>query len=347
MKVNAKRMAEILLFFGVMALTFYTFFYQQNPLQILAAVRQIRISYAVTAFLLGILFICLEGSMIWYLLHGLGSSCSLPRCIQYSFIGFFYSGITPSATGGQPMQLYYMQKDGNHTADSTVVLMTVALAYKLVLVLIGIGIMVFWHNSLRSYLKHYYFLYLIGIGLNILLVMVIGAVMLCPEIIRHIALTIDNLLVRFGILKANTTRLGQVEQFIENYRCAVAFLRHNRPKIFVVVCMTFLQRSTVFILTGIVYKGFGLYTTPVYTVILLQACVYIAVDMLPVPGAQGITELMYRAVFIPVFGAKFLIPSMMVCRAMNFYVLLIISMFVAIWRHSTQFRSTWVLTNKK
>ena len=27
--------------------------------------------------------------------------CSLWRCIQYSFIGFFYSGITPSATGGQ------------------------------------------------------------------------------------------------------------------------------------------------------------------------------------------------------------------------------------------------------
>lgn len=64
-----------------MVLTFYTFFYQQNPLQILAAARQIRISYAVTAFLLGILFICLKGSMIWYLLHGLGSSCSLPKCI--------------------------------------------------------------------------------------------------------------------------------------------------------------------------------------------------------------------------------------------------------------------------
>lgn len=31
---------------------------------------------------------------------------------QYSFIGFFYSGITPSATGGQPVQLYYMSKDG-------------------------------------------------------------------------------------------------------------------------------------------------------------------------------------------------------------------------------------------
>ena len=51
---------------------------------------------------------------------------TLPRCIQYSFIGFFYSGITPSATGGQPVQLYYMNKDGNRGSDSTVVLMTVA-----------------------------------------------------------------------------------------------------------------------------------------------------------------------------------------------------------------------------
>lgn len=344
MKANTKRIAEILLFLGVMALTFYTFFYQQNPLQILNAVRQMRISYAILAFGLGIMFVCLEGSMIWYLLHGLGSSSSLPRCIQYSFIGFFYSGITPSATGGQPMQLYYMQKDGNRTADSTVVLMTVALAYKFVLVLIGIGIMVGWHKSLRLYLGNYYYLYLVGIGLNILLVMMIGTVMLRPEIIRYIARRIDHLLVHFKILKANGNRLSQMEQFIENYRCAVVFLQHNYRKILIILAMTFLQRSTVFLLTGIVYMGFGLHTTPVYTVILLQACVYIAVDMLPVPGAQGITELMYRAVFIPVFGSKLLIPSMMVCRAMNFYFLLIFSMIAAIWKH---FNITLALTNPK
>ena len=172
----------------------------------------------------------------------------------------------------------------------------------------------------------------------------IGTVMLRPEIIRYIARRIDHLLVHFKILNANGNRLSQMEQFIENYRCAVVFLQHNYRKILIILAMTFLQRSTVFLLTGIVYMGFGLHTTPVYTVILLQACVYIAVDMLPVPGAQGITELMYRAVFIPVFGSKLLIPSMMVCRAMNFYFLLIFSMIAAIWKH---FNITLALTNPK
>ena len=61
-------------------------------------------------------------------------------------------GITPSATGGQPMQLYYMSRDDNRLSESSVVLMTVALIYKLVLVLIGIAALVFWQKPLRVYL---------------------------------------------------------------------------------------------------------------------------------------------------------------------------------------------------
>lgn len=107
----------------------------------------------------GVIFVCAEGSMIWYLLTSMRKKtdsqttvlcvvgkekvCSLWRCIQYSFIGFFYSGITPSATGGQPVQLYYMNKDGNKGSDSTIVLMTVAVIYKFVLVVLGVGMLLF------------------------------------------------------------------------------------------------------------------------------------------------------------------------------------------------------------
>ena len=66
------------------------------------------------------------------------------------------------------------------------------------------------------------------------------------------------------------------------------------------------------------------------TVILLQASVYIAVDMLPLPGAQGITELMYQAVFAHVFTGMYLIPSMLVSRGINFYFLLVVSLIIVV-----------------
>ena len=65
-------------------------------------------------------------------------------------------------------------------------------------------------------------------------------------------------------------------------------------------------------------------------VILLQASVYIAVDMLPLPGAQGITELMYQAVFAHVFTVMYLIPSMLVSRGINFYFLLVVSLIIVV-----------------
>ena len=76
-------------------------------------------------------------------------------------------------------------------------------------------------------------------------------------------------------------------------------------------------------LTYLIYRGMGLTGCHALTVILLQASVYIAVDMLPLPGAQGISELMYHTVFAPVFTGGTLAASMCVTRGIGFYLPLI------------------------
>lgn len=64
-------------------------------------------------------------------------------------------------------------------------------------------------------------------------------------------------------------------------------------------------------------------------IVLLQASVYIAVDMLPVPGAQGITESMYGVVFKNIFPGNFLVASMCITRGISFYLVMGISF--AVW----------------
>lgn len=82
--------------------------------------------------------------------HSLGEKAGFLQCIKYAFVGFFYSGITPSASGGQPMQLYYMNRDGHSFVHSTIALVCAAMAYKLILVLMGIGIALFWWQGLKD-----------------------------------------------------------------------------------------------------------------------------------------------------------------------------------------------------
>lgn len=317
-------------FLLVMGLSFYTVFRGQDMEQIGSALRRLSLPAVCMAILTTLFFVGAEGIMIYYLLRSMNGKSSMLRCVSYSFIGFFYSGITPSATGGQPMQLYYMCKDKNGLSESSVVLMTVALIYKFVLVLIGIAMLIFWHRQLMFYLQEFFPLYLLGLVLNLALVLILLAVMLAPKGIKIVMLGVEKMLVKIRLLKVSEQRIEKIEQFVGGYQDAVHFLLTHKRKVFNVCLFTLLQRCSVFILTWIVYRGFALEGADAVTVALLQASVYIAVDMLPVPGAQGITELMYRNIFAGIFTGGYLMPSLYVTRGISFYFPLLAGLAVVV-----------------
>ena len=327
--MNRKNILSACLFLALMLLTFYIVFHGNDMSYVWETAKELNPFYLAAAILTGLFFVSAEGLMIWYLLRALQCRISPLTCIKYSFIGFFYSGITPSATGGQPMQLYHMKKSGLRISDSTVVLMTVALIYKLVLVLIGIGILIFWYPSLCLYLKNYLYLYYLGLFLNTALVAILLFIMISPRCFHNIVISGEKILKKLHILKHSEERTCKLFAIADSYHEAVLFFLQHKKHIAVVTAFTFLQRFSVFFLTWLVYKGMGLSGHSVMTVILIQATVYIAVDMLPLPGSQGITELMYKTVYSIIFPGAYLTASMCVTRGINFYFLLIVSGIVA------------------
>lgn len=326
--MNSKKQNIVLdvgIFAAIMTFTFWSVFRNQNMVDIIAAAKMMPIPSLVAAAILSVFYVAGEGSMICYLLKGLGEKARLLRCIAYSFIGFFFSGITPSATGGQPMQLYYMKKDGHPISASTVVLMTVAVVYKFVLVVTGTGILLFWSETLKEYLEGYYLLYFVGLSLNAALVAILLLIMFSPGIIMAIFSKIEEFLVSFRFWKVSEERKGKVNQFLAGYRETVCFLKNHKKLIGVTIICTFLQRFSVFVLTYVVYRGLGLNGFAMTDIVFLQASVYIAVDMLPVPGAQGITEAMYKKIFRNIFPGQCLIASMCITRGNSFYFIMIVS----------------------
>ena len=74
----------------------------------------------------------------------LGACVKMTHCALYSFCWIFFSCITPSASGGQPMQIFYMKKDKLPIPVTTLVLMIVTITYKAVLVVIRCSDLFFW-----------------------------------------------------------------------------------------------------------------------------------------------------------------------------------------------------------
>ena len=121
----------------VFGLTMYLVFRGKDIGDIISTAREADARYLLLSIVCVVLFILGESVIIFYMMRTLGTSVKMGHCALYSFVGFFFSCITPSASGGQPMQIFYMKKDKLPIPVTTLVLMIVTITYKAVLVVIG------------------------------------------------------------------------------------------------------------------------------------------------------------------------------------------------------------------
>lgn len=127
----------------IFSITVYMVFKGEDLGEIIHTVRQADPVYLLISVVCVVLFILGESVIIFYMMRTLGAKVKMGHCALYSFVGFFFSCITPSASGGQPMQIYFMKKDKLPIPVTTLVLMIVTITYKAVLVVIGIVIWIF------------------------------------------------------------------------------------------------------------------------------------------------------------------------------------------------------------
>ena len=93
--------------------------------------------------------------------------------------------------------------------------------------------------------------------------------------------------------------------------------------------ITILQRFAMFMVTYFVYRAFELSGTDALTIVMLQAVISICVDMLPLPGGMGISEILFKGFYAVIFGAK-LLPGLVLSRGLGYYSELIMSAILTI-----------------
>lgn len=170
----------------IFSITVYMVFKGEDLGEIIHTVRQADPVYLLVSVVCVVLFILGESVIIFYMMRTLGAKVKMGHCALYSFVGFFFSCITPSASGGQPMQIYFMKKDKLPIPVTTLVLMIVTITYKAVLVVIGIVIWIFGRGFLEGYLGQYMWVFYLGVGLNIFCVTFMMILVFAPGLAKWI-----------------------------------------------------------------------------------------------------------------------------------------------------------------
>ena len=193
----------------IFSITVYMVFKGEDLGEIIHTVRQADPVYLLISVVCVVLFILGESVIIFYMMRTLGAKVKMGHCALYSFVGFFFSCITPSATGGQPAQIYYMKKEKIPIPVSTLVLMIVTITYKMVLVVIGLGLMIFGRGFIRTHMYDIRHIFYLGTGLNVFCVASMLLLVFHPVLARSI-------LVK-GMELLEKMRIRNPEEVLEKY----------------------------------------------------------------------------------------------------------------------------------
>lgn len=325
MENKKKFLFNIIFLILVFGGTLYGVFHGEDLGEIVNILKTVNPLWVMAAVVCVVIFIWGESIIIYYMMHTLGIKLKKRTCFLFSSVGFFFSCITPSATGGQPAQIYFMKKEKIPIPVSTLVLMIVTITYKLVLVAIGVLLTLFGQGFIHTYLYDVRHVFYLGTALNVFCVGAMLVLVFHPELARKILVRGLVVLEKLHLMRHKSSRLEKLNASMDQYRATAVYLKEHVRVLIEVFAITVFQRFALFVGTWFVYRAFGLSEYSALVIALLQGSISVSVDMLPLPGGMGISEKLFSIIFLPIFGSQLLLPGMILSRGLGYYTELIIS----------------------
>lgn len=286
-------------------------------------------------FLLGILFLFiywgLEAVMIYFLMRRAEAKQSFAMCVKLTMIGQFYSYLTPFASGGQPMQVYYMNQKGVPIAKTTAVLVAKFLLFQITVTLYVLIISVFHMGGFLSKVSWTSGFVLTGLVINLIGLIIITMMAFKPVLVHQFLNQMIHLFAHFKFLKNREEKLLHLEEQVESYGESLANIISHKREAIQYFILSLIQILFYFAIAWCVYKGFGLTGASVYEIINLQALLYMAVALIPTPGSVGASEVAFALIMGEIFTRAYASMGILMWRGITFYFGLILTgLFVLI-----------------
>lgn len=312
------------LFLIVVVITLWIILSKANLKEIVKALLQVNIAYVAIAIVFMFFMVLCESVNIRNSLRVFKEKTTSLQCIQYSLVGIFFSSVTPAATGGQPMQVYYMHKKKINISNAMLALLVCLASYQFVAVGMAIMSLVVKFDVFKDTLGKFIFLLYIGIGLNIAFLLIILVSIFSKRFIFGIVnLTVKIINVFSKKKSLNFRKKALIE--IDKYKKGATYLKNNKTFIMKTIFIATLQISALHSIPFWVYKAFGMPGGNIIEFITIQSALYITGAALPLPGAVGIGEGGFLIFFKVIFPSQLLSSAMLISRGISFYAMVIIS----------------------
>lgn len=248
----------------------------------------------------------------------------LKKGVFYSLVEFYFSGITPSSTGGQPMQLYYMAKDKIPIRKSYIVLVLNTIYFKTIIFILSLIVFITNIDYILACSPIYLFFFVLGFVVDLTIIVLACLLLFRQKLIKKVLKFILKISKKFKFLKGKTCNI-KIEDVLLKYKDELNFIKNNKKTVVLTFVLTFIQRLLMFSIIFVVYKGLGFSDYNYFDILSIQIIMQTVIEAYPLPGGAGISEGILHTLFKNLHGVIFAGSLMILTRTFVFYLPLLVN----------------------
>ena len=323
------RMARYVVFFvALMAVTFWLIFKDQDIGGVFEALSKVNYVWILLGILLMLGYFMMQAQNVRKILASFGEHITIWKSLKFTMIEFFFCALTPGASGGQPVEIYYMAKEKIPASKATLAILVQILDFQIAVMAIGIiSQAVMWFTDPTLLTGTVAWLLRIGMIINGLALILLAFCVFSNRMAKVIANWFLRLLKKIGV-KRIEEKQESLNKALDSYQEGAIYIRTHRNEFMMSIGRALIQVSLFYLVPFCVYKAFGLNGMTVIQLFNIQSVLFLATSGLPLPGAIGASESVFLTLYGTAFGEQLLSPAMLLNRGISFYLFVLITMGV-------------------
>ena len=314
-----KYIFNFLLIAIVLTIVLY-FSLKDNYQEIISTIFKMNYLWIFVAILFLIIYRLCASLGHYYIIKANNGKVSYLKCFQINLMILFFHGVTPFAGGGQPMEIYFLHKEGISVTKATNITLQNFIVYQIALILTGLFALiynrifnVFPNDNLIKYLV------VLGFLINTLVLVVTFILSFGKKTNKFIIEKGIHFLTKIKIIKDEQKVQDKCQKYLQSFHDNAMELKKNKKIVAFAVLINILGLMTLYSMPYPILRGMNV-NINILKVVTAIAYVMIIGSFVPIPGGTGGIEYSFIFFFQYLISGSILHAAMLVWRLISYYL---------------------------
>lgn len=325
-KISGRLILNVLVAGLCVWMIFYFLYSEQGLYDLVTSSQEISLLWIAAALLSYFTSVFADVLVIYLYIHDEYKQFKIRHSIRSVLLGLFWSGITPSSTGGQPMQVYYMSKHKVDVGYSSSRLLNRFLVYQITMTVMTVIAVILKFSYFQEHMDTPILSTLVTIGFisQTFITLVFVFLAFSKNLTAKAARGIASLLCKIRLIKDKDRLEKSLETQLAKFHSGNRMIFSKPKLVAAAVLLTVVQLIAMFLVPYCIYRSFGLYEASPFDMVCSQAFVTLISGMIPIPGASGAAEFSFTSLFALFFTPATIKSATLIWRIITYYLSIIV-----------------------